>query len=159
MGTYSFLDVRAAIVGPGGSFSFGSDAGAAEEGISVSMTEDKNTMTIGAGGEAMHSLHAGKSGSVTVRLLKTSPVNQKLSALYNIQTISSAAHGQNVISLRNPVSGDSITATQVAFTKHPDLTYAKDGGTVEWTFHAGAIDLSLGGGLLTNFATFAAGVV
>ncbi len=36
----------------------------------------KNTMTIGADGEVMHSLHADKSGTVTVNLLKTSPTNK-----------------------------------------------------------------------------------
>jgi hypothetical protein len=36
------------------------------------MTEAKNTMTVGADGEVMHSLHAGKSGTITVTLLKTS---------------------------------------------------------------------------------------
>lgn len=29
-------------------------------------------MTVGADGEVMHSLHAGKSGTITVTLLKTS---------------------------------------------------------------------------------------
>lgn len=160
MGTYSFLDVHAAIIGPGGSFQLGGEGAAnAEEGVSIAMTEEKNTMTVGADGDGMHSLHAGKSGKITVRLLKTSPVNNKLSLMYNLQTVSSAAHGLNVISIRNPISGDSITATQVAFAKHPDIAYAKDGGVVEWEFHAIKIDPSLGGGLLANLATFGAGAV
>jgi hypothetical protein len=61
------------------------------------MTEAKNTMTIGADGEVMHSLHAGKSGTITVTLLKTSPVNKKLSLMYNAQSQSSALWGNNVI--------------------------------------------------------------
>jgi hypothetical protein len=59
----------------------------AEEGITVTMTEAKNTMTIGADGEVMHSLHAGKSGTITVTLLKTSPVNKKLSLMYNAEPV------------------------------------------------------------------------
>lgn len=47
-------------------------------------------MTVGADGEVMHSLHAGKSGTITVTLLKTSPVNKKLSLMYNAQSQSSA---------------------------------------------------------------------
>jgi hypothetical protein len=54
------------------------------------MTEAKNTMTVGADGEVMHSLHGGKSGTITVTLLKTSPVNKKLSLMYNAQSQSSA---------------------------------------------------------------------
>ena len=92
MATYSFLDVTASIAGPGGNFSLGNGSGNSEEGITVTMTEDKNTMTIGADGSAMHSLHAGKSGTVSVRLLKTSPVNKQLMTLYNYQTTARSQH-------------------------------------------------------------------
>ena len=101
-------------------------------------------MTIGADGTSMHSLHADRSGTVTVQLLKTSPVNQKLSLMYAYQTASSALHGQNTISLANTQTGDSITCQVVAFKKAPDLKYAKEGGTVEWVFNAGRIDRILG---------------
>jgi hypothetical protein len=46
------------ISGPNGSFSLGAGAGDAEGGISVVMTEDKSTMTIGADGSVMACLHA-----------------------------------------------------------------------------------------------------
>lgn len=144
MSTYSFANVVAAIQGPGGSISLGNGAGPSEEGITVTMTEDKNTMTIGADGSGMHSLHAGKSGTITVRLLKTSPTNALLMEMYNFQTASSANHGQNVISVRDPVRGDSVQASQCAFRKAPDLNYAKDGGTNEWGFDCIYIDEKLG---------------
>lgn len=145
MGTYSFLDNKCSLVGPGGSVNLASGASAAEEGITITATEDVNTMTIGADGEGMHSLHANKSGEVVVRLLKTSPVNQQLSQMYALQTASSANHGQNSMTLSNTQIGDFITMRQVAFRKAPDLTYAKDGQIVEWNFHAIKIDRALGG--------------
>lgn len=157
-GTYSFLDVQASIVGPGGSLNIGSGAGVTDEGVSVAYREDKNIQTTGADGALMNSLSASKAGTVTVRLLKTSPVNAQLSLLYNVQSQSSAAWGLNTISIKNPTSGDSITATYCAFRKHPDLTYDKDGRFNEWTFD-GLLDVSLGGGLLANLATFASGSV
>lgn len=141
---YSFLDVQATIVGPGGAFNLGNGAGNAEEGIETEMVEDKNTMTIGADGTPMHSLHAGKGGTVTVRLLKTSPVNAKLQAMYDLQSQSSSLWGQNVISINNTASGDNIGCRYVAFKKSPKNTYAKDGGMNEWVFDAGAIDSVLG---------------
>ncbi len=146
MSTYSFLDVQASIVGPGGAFSLGSGVGAAEEGITVAPTEDINTMTIGADGTSMHSLHANKSGSVTINLLKTSPVNKQLAQLYAFQTASGANHGRNTISVGNSQTGDVITCQQVAFQKHPDIVYAKEGRFNSWTFHAGIIDRTLGAG-------------
>lgn len=144
MPTYSFLDVNAAIVGPGGSFNLGSGAGASEEGISVNPSEEINTMTIGADGTPMHSLHANKSGQVSVRLLKTSPVNAQLSQMYAFQTVSGSSHGRNTISLANSQTGDVVTCQICAFKRVPDLTYAKDGGMNEWVFDAGIIDRTLG---------------
>jgi hypothetical protein len=146
MSTYSFGDVQAAITGPGGSVSLGNGAGPSEEGITITMTEDKNTMTIGADGSGMHSLHMGKSGAVSIRLLKTSPTNYQLMEMYNYQTTGSANHGKNTISVRNPATGDSVQCQQVAFRKAPDLSFAKDGGFNEWGFHAVFIDEKLGNG-------------
>ena len=144
MATYSFLDVNASLVGPGGAVNLGQGAANAEEGLTVDPTEDIDTMTIGADGTPMHSLHANKSGTVTVRLLKTSPVNQKLAQMFALQRAAGANHGQNTISIANAATKDIITCQQVAFKRQPTLTYAKEGGMNEWTFNAGIIDFVLG---------------
>lgn len=144
MSTYSFLDVQATLVGPTGIVQLGYGAAVADEGISIEAAGDKNTMIIGADGEGMHSLHADKSGTVTVRLLKTSPTNAKLMAMYDAQTLSSALHGQNLITVTNPVAGDVTTARSCAFKKRPNLAYKKDGDIVEWQFDSIKIDTILG---------------
>lgn len=136
MSTYSFQDVVAAIVGVGGSINLAAGAGAAEEGITIEAVADKNVMTIGADGAGMHSLIANESSTATVRLLKTSPVNAILQVMYNLQTISSITHGKNVITIRDIARGDVVTLTGVAFKKRPTVTYAKEGGMMEWVFEA-----------------------
>lgn len=142
--TYSFIDVSASLTGPTGSIDLGYGSANSEEGITVTMTEAKNTMTVGADGEVMHSLHAGKSGTITVTLLKTSPVNKKLSLMYNAQSQSSATWGNNVIVVRNKASGDITTARSCAFQKQPDHANAKVGNPVSWVFDCGKIDQLLG---------------
>ena len=144
MPTYSFMDVSASMTGPTGIIDLGYGAANAEEGITVAMAEAKNTMTVGADGEVMHSLHAGKAGTVTVTLLKTSPVNKKLSLAYNAQSQSSALWGNNVFVVRNSASGDLVTIRSAAFQKQPDFANAKDGGTVSWVFDGGKVDELLG---------------
>ena len=144
MSTFSFFDVSASLTGPTGSIDLGYGSANSEEGITVVMAEAKNTMTVGADGEVMHSLHAGKSGTITVTLLKTSPVNKKLSLMYNAQSQSSATWGNNVIVVRNKVSGDISTARSCAFQKQPDHANAKVGNTVSWVFDCGKIDQLLG---------------
>lgn len=104
-------------------------------------------MMIGADGEGMHSLHSGKSGMVTVRLLKTSPTNAQFSTMYALDTASGASHGRSTISIRDLVRGDAITCQECAFAKFPDTSYAKEGGEMVWSFHAIKIDVQLGAGL------------
>ncbi|MDK4558963.1 DUF3277 family protein [Citrobacter freundii] len=144
MATYSFLDVTASLTGPTGVIDLGQGSANSEEGITQTMGGNKNTMTIGADGEVMHSLHADKSGTITVTLLKTSPVNKKLSLAYNAQSQSSATWGNNVIVIRNTASGDISTARSCAFQKQPDFNNAKEGGAVAWVFDCGKIDQLLG---------------
>lgn len=134
--TYSFLDVSASFAGPTGAFSL--TGGSAEEGITISMRDDKNNMVIGADGSVQHSLRADNSATLTIRLLKNSPTNALLSGMYNVQKSTSTLWGQNVISI-NSQMGDEIVATSVAFKKQPTVVYAKDGGMNEWEFDAGEI--------------------
>lgn len=146
MGTYSFQNVSASITGPGGAFSLGYGSDNAEEGISVDMFEDKNTMMVGADGGVMHSMHAGRAGTITVRLLKTSPVNKQLNDLYRFQTSSPANHGQNVIRVTDTVRGDIVTGQKAAFRRLPANAFSKNGNIMEWVFDVGAIDEILGNG-------------
>lgn len=141
---YSFQDVNASLVGPTGTVNLAAGAGAADEGITFEMTGDKNTMVTGADGTVMHSLHAEKSGRVIVRLLKTSPVNAILQAMYDAQTASGALHGQNTILCQQKAANDATTAQQCAFKRKPPLAYQKEATTMEWEFDAGRIDTVLG---------------
>lgn len=145
MGTYSFKNVQASLIGPGGAIQLGQGAGDSEEGITAAMDEDKDTTTTGADGSIMHSLHAGQTGTMTIRLLKTSPTNAQLNQLYQVQQASSALWGQNQLVITDVVRGDVIAGTQMAFVKHPDLVYAKDGNMNEWVFR-GIVNQLLGTG-------------
>lgn len=141
---YSFLEVNSTITGPGGSFSLANGAGLAEEGITIVANGEIGAMQIGADGFGQHSLHADKSGKVTVRVLKTSPVNKQLQAMYNFQTASASAYGQNTIVVNDASRGDVITCTQCGFAKATDLSYGKEAGFNTWEFNAIRIERTLG---------------
>lgn len=147
MPTYSFLNVHATIVGPGGAIPLGAGSGNAEEGISIEPGTEMNNMMIGADGQGMHSLRADKSAKIVIRLLKTSPINGLLSAMLNLQRLSAATHGQNVIAIADILRGDVYTAKQTAFAKVPSNTYAKDGNIIEWNFDSISCDFLLGPGI------------
>lgn len=144
MTTYAFQNITATLAGDGVSVDLGYGAGVSGEGITVSPSGDRNTMSIGADGSSMHSLHADRSGTVTVRLQKTSPVNAVLQTAMNYQMNAPASHGNNILVIRDHVTGDHISASSVAFKGPPTITYAVEGGGNEWTFHCGRIDQVLG---------------
>jgi hypothetical protein len=144
MRPYSFINTQCALVGPGAALNLGYGAGVAEEGITFEPAGDVNAMVIGADGQGFHNLHADKSGHITVRILKTSPLNGQLAAALAFQRTSAANWGQNTITTTNNALGDTITAQQVAFAKVPMVEYAKDGRFNEWRFDAIEIDFGLG---------------
>ncbi len=145
MPTYSFLDVHAAIKGPGIAVSLSEGEGVAQEGISIEPVEDKNVMMVGADGGIMHSLVGSRAAIATIRLLKTNPVNAVLQNAYNSQTQSSLAHGKNTVTIRDVIRGDTITISEGAFMGKPPNTYAKEGGILEWRI-GGHCDTQLGFG-------------
>lgn len=140
---YSFMNIVAGMVGPALVANLGDGASVAEEGIEVAYAGDINGMTIGADGEGMHALYADHSGSITVNLLKTSPMNRILSAAAAFQRSNPASHGQNTFTLVDKMRGDSITAQQCAFKKIPDLTFGKETRLVAWTFDSIKIEVTL----------------
>lgn len=147
MSTYSFIDFALTITGPGGAITLGDGSGNAKEGVTFEFVENANTMVIGADGTPMHSLNASKGGKATVRLLKTSPTNGLLSAMYNFQRTSSANWGQNVMAGSDIVRGEQYSCQQVAFSKFPNNTYAMEAGTIEWNFDIGIMDPALSIGI------------
>lgn len=134
MAAYSFLNIMGAIAGPGGAFNLGSGSGAAEEGITFSNVEEKDLATMGADGTLMHTLRASDLAKCTVNLLKTSPVNALLSAMYNFQKGNPALWGVNVLTVSDVSRGDVESFSQAAFLKPSDNTYDKDGKMMTWEF-------------------------
>ncbi|MBO0737216.1 MAG: DUF3277 family protein [Alphaproteobacteria bacterium] len=152
--TYSFMDVTAVLYGPGvnGLTIGGPHSASAEEGVTVTLSEETNTQTIGADGSVMNSLHASRAGTATFRLLKTSPVNQGLMRVYNYQRTQSNIWGLNTIVIRDVAREDLYTCQGCAFVRFPTNAYAKLGNTLEWEFHVSVVDASLGWGINFEFS-------
>lgn len=142
--SYSFLDTNISFVSPTGAFPIG--LGAEDGGITVTMNNDKDTMQVGADGSYMHSLHADRSGVVTVTLLKNSPDNALLNAMYNAQATSAALWGQNVINIVTS-NGDAVVCTGGAFKKQPNVQYGKDAAALVWELNFGNITEVLAGSI------------
>ena len=129
--TYSFLDNSTNILGPGGIADFTS--GADKGGITITPAMDANMQHIGADGSGMNVLIAGQPGTISVKLLKNSVTNNRLSVMYNLQKTSSALWGINTINIKSGV-GDVTVCTGVAFKRRPTVVHDQDGEMNVWEF-------------------------
>lgn len=145
MGVYSYMNVQASLVGPGGNVNLGFGSGSAEEALKVEMVEEKGDTKTGSDGQIMQSLRAGNVGRITCTFLKTSPTNALLSQMYNTQKTLSSLWGNNVIRVSDTARGDVVLGTSMAFVKQPDVVYGKDGDMLAWIF-VGNVDEQLGSG-------------
>jgi hypothetical protein len=149
--TYSFANFFVSISGPGGAFAIGGpDTGSAEEGFTVEQADDSNTLTLGSDGSAMNSMHSSRAGTVTVHLLKTSPINAKLSAMFSFQRQLSFNWALNVLSARDIALGDSYSCSGVAFKRHANNAWSKTGNILVWPFDVAILDPLLGPGFINT---------
>lgn len=132
-GTYSFTDVQIALNGPGGAFDVKS-AGMAAEGITIANVSEKDVMTIGANGNGMHTLIQSDAARVEISMLKTAPGNNILSYMYGFGKSSSANWGKLQMTVKNPVTGDSIELLGGAFAKMADMAFRSEASLVVWPF-------------------------
>jgi len=139
--SYSLMNVNATLSGPGAQISLGYGAAVAKEGITAEMLEEKDGLLVGADGSIMHSLRGGNAGRISVRLLKTAPANAALSIAYNFQRTNASFWGQNILMISDVQRGDVVTATNLAFTKFPTVTWAEDGNTLDWVFTGNVLEL------------------
>jgi hypothetical protein len=135
LAAYSFMNIQCTLSGPSVQASLGYGAQNAKEGISFEMLEDKDMMMIGADGAVMHSLRMGNGARFSVRLMKTSPMNNTLSIAYNFQRLNAGFWGQNTLVVSDVQRGDLVAGSSVAFARHPGVTWAEDGNINEWTFY------------------------
>lgn len=147
--TYSFISIAASIKDPNGTFSIGSGAGVAKEGITIAFVDDKGSLITGADGQGMHSLHASRAAVITLRLLKTSPTNALLQDLYDATTASPADYGASSIVLRDPNRGDVASCLGCGMRKFPDTVYDDAGPLMEWSWNSARTSILLGTGTPT----------
>jgi hypothetical protein len=141
MATYSFMSVNATLIGLGGAVSLGYGAASAKEGISYEPLDEKDRMDVGADGALMHSLRASNASRIHVRLLKISPTNFLLNAMYNLQRLTISGWGVNVLAVSDVYRGDILTGDTIAFAKHAAITYSEDANHNEWLFYGNVIPI------------------
>ncbi len=124
---YSFGDSEVTIDGPGGSFRLGADP---TESITI---RDSDTYESKSGADGfIERIHKAGATYITVKLLKTSPVNALLSQLHQVNRQSTANWGRNTIKIVR-LGKDVTTCEALAFANY-DGPSSDHGGQIWWEF-------------------------
>lgn len=111
--------------------------------ITVELNSPLYTMKVGAGGEVVRSRSRDKSGTITFKLLQTSPSNDVLSALAQLDQT-----GLGVVPymLKDMLSPTTIAHAATAWiSEMPKGEYGKESGDREWKVQTNNLELFFGG--------------
>jgi hypothetical protein len=102
------------------------------ESITISKTEDNNSMQVGVDGSFRHIKNLNNSGQVTVELLDYSPSN----AIMEVAHMLSVPFIIAIIDKSSTAT--TFTTDSAMLAKFPDITRGKEGGIVSWVFNYGS---------------------
>lgn len=105
-----------------------------DEFITIEEPEDHFSVTQGADGTVTRSDMASSLLNVNVTLMATSPVNDKLSAIHELDRLTSGGAGVGPFMYANRLGTDTVVAPEAFIMKRPDRNRAKAVGTVTWPF-------------------------
>ena len=102
--------------------------------ISVAMDEDAFKVVIGAAGDVVRSKSNNRMAALTVTLLQTSPSNDLLSTVHNLDQAGRNGAGVFAIELRDAFDGRAVFTSGAAWIqKAPDATFGDTDSNRAWT--------------------------
>lgn len=112
--------------------------------LSAKRNEDSQILIVGADGDGCFVKSNNKSGEVTLTLLRSSPSNDILSALYKVQE---SLPVPQPLFAKDGLGTSLISSAKALIKKIPDLTFSKEMNTAEWVFIVHDLDIFVGGNL------------
>ncbi len=104
---------------------------------------DAFALTVGSGGSAARAASSDRSGTVTVTLLQTSPVNAALSAAAVLDE--TTGDGVGPLLIKDLSGADVVSAESAWIRKQPDGEESNEVTNRVWVFESDALIINLGG--------------
>lgn len=112
--------------------------------LEIKRREDSLSDVIGAAGDMMVSIGADRSGSITFKLQQTSPSNQYLNALMELQEAAGSIFVPVFARFQDTYRQDYASGTSGYITKPADMTRGTKGQTQEWVVVVESLQLAFG---------------
>lgn len=112
--------------------------------VEVAPSADLSTMQVGADGEVARSISSNKTCTVTITLQQTSPSNDVLSGMIEIDSLTGGVlFPVTVMDLRGRTM---FAASQAWINQRPTLTFGQEVADRAWTLTTGAPSVWFAGG-------------
>ena len=100
--------------------------------VTLAFTSELYGMKAGADGEVSRFKNNDRSGKCTLKFLNTSEAHRVLTALYNEAEASTNGDDMAPLQVRSRSTGLAYHAEKAWISKHPDITFGKEVGEVDW---------------------------
>ncbi len=112
--------------------------------VEINPSNDLSTMQVGADGEVARSISSNKTCEVVITLQQTSPSNDVLSGMIEIDSLTGGVlFPISVLDLRGRTV---FLASQCWISKRPSITFGQEVGDRAWTLMTGAPSVWFAGG-------------
>lgn len=122
--------------------------GFAEEGITITQSEDSFTETEGADGTIERVNKSSNVNEITLNLLRTNVLNAYLTTLHELDRKTNL--GVKSFTLKDLSGTTHFFAKNSWITKPADMEIGRDTGTVSWTLKSGKRSGGVGGKIMNS---------
>lgn len=112
--------------------------------ISIAPNADMSTIQVGADGEVARSLGTNRTCTVTLSLQQTSPSNDVLSALIDVDAVTGGVLFP--VTVQDLLGRSIFVASQGWISRRPTIAFGREAGNREWTILTGAASVWFSGG-------------
>jgi hypothetical protein len=115
--------------------------------VEVEYSTDAFTLSVGTQGDYLRVMSCDHSGTITVHLMQSSPINDALSTFANLDRATGLIVGPLTITDLNGTT--TVLSPQTWIKKMPKVEFGKEVTVRDWVFESGNIIENVGGEILT----------
>lgn len=115
------------------------------EFLRIEYDEDAFTLQVGTDGDATRSRSNNRAATITLTLMQSSPVNDALSALHNLDLNSPGGAGIGAFLCKDGSGRSMFAAEKCWIQKMPAAVYGREAGPREWVIRTNRLDALHGG--------------
>jgi|GEM_PF-6110821 len=116
--------------------------GDGDDAISIEPATEASTTRVGVGGSTVVSIQQDLSATVRVRCLRTSPFNNHMQRLLNLQRQTGVGHP---LFIKDPRGREAHSCDQAFVMQQPQSQHGKNASDVEWMLNCPVLRSNQGG--------------